>query len=296
MDGWRQVNNWARDREGSIHHDATARAKGFPAGLVPGDVHVALVTAAVVERFGPAWYERGWLRHTFVAPAYNDEELRVSLQPVSDGGGDDAVDAADAAGTVDFSVDRRDGAVICAGRAGVCPEGSPLVPPWAQPDAPPPRTLGGADPLPHEPIGTQYGDRTPQPELGAFDGSLRGNDDSLWYRTASPWGEPIVPTVGPFSLAHRIRPTPAPAAITKEMQSGMNAGFEALHAGPLFYGRRYLRKARLVEKGVTGRYAFRTVEFSLQDIDARGDQPRFWGRWRIKWVTSTPSTASASST
>jgi hypothetical protein len=282
MTGWRTVANWAADREGSIHDDATARAKGFPAGLVPGDVHVALVTGALVDRFDAAWYERGWLRLTFVRPAFNGDDLRTVIEP------DEADDR-----QVAFRLERRDGDLVCAGRAGVhAPDVEP-IPPWELADAPPARAIGDRDPLPHEPIGTEYEARTPHPEQGDYDHSLVGNDECEWYRTSSPWGPPIVPTVGPFHLAHRIRPTPPPAGspVAAEMRSGMNAGFESLHLGPMFYGRRYRRTARLVEKGTTGRYAFRTIElaFAEDDDGADGGVVRFRGRWRIKWVSPTPA-------
>lgn len=279
---WHVVHNWAADLEGSIHHDETARSKGFPAGLLPGDVHVVLVTAAVVDRFGSPWYERGWIRQTFVAPAFNGEELRVVLEEQALLDGDD--------GVVDFLLERRGGDVVCAGSAGVYRPGTEPVAPWDRPDAPPPRETGSGDPLPHEPVGTWYEERTPHPEIGDFDRSLDGNDDNPWYRESSPWGDPVMPAVGPFSLAHRIRPTPAPDDLAREMRSGMNAGWEALHTGPLPYGRRWLRRAQLVAKGTKGRYGWRTVEFTLADPEE--DRPRFTGRWRTTWVRSQTSASS----
>src|SRR3954451_19209928 len=130
---WIPLVNWAADRVGGIHHDETAREKGFPAGLVPGDVHVSLITAAAVARIGPPWYEEGWLRHTFVAPAYTGDEVEVRVR-----GDDDHLV---------LEMVRRDGVLICIGQAG---RGGPA--PWDR-IALPARPDGEGDPLPHEPVG-----------------------------------------------------------------------------------------------------------------------------------------------
>lgn len=273
---WRVMRNWAADREGSIHHDETARLKGFPSGLVPGDVHVAVVTAELVDRFGKDWYERGFLRHTFVGPVFNGEEVAFVSERSPGGNRQRAVS---------WRLEKRDGTVACAGSGGLMNPGEDGAPPWHD-EIPAAAAGDDYDPLPHEEIGPEYEERTPHPEVGAFDQSLAGNDESEWYRTSSPWGDPIVPTVGMFSLAHRIRPPDMPAVVRREMASGMNASFDALHRGPVFYGRRYRRRAWLAGKGTSGRYAFRVVDFSL--VDPEPDREVFSGRWRIKWVTSRP--------
>ena len=262
---WVRLVNWAADRVGGIHHDETARAKGFPAGLVPGDVHISLFTAAVVDRVGPAWYEQGWLRQTFVAPAYTGDEAQVVVE------GDDA--------HLRLTLARRDGAVICVGHAGIDPSRRP---PWERDDLPTRPDGDGADPLPHEPVGTPYPDVVDAITRGDVDRSIDGIDPSPWYRTASPWAEPVVPTVGVFNAAHRTRATPMPRVIAHAMRAGVNARFEAVHLAPMRFDTSYLRRARLVAKGIRGRYASRTVELSYED-PATG-AVAFRGRWRIKWV------------
>lgn len=274
---WRSLHNWAADREGSIHHDETARAKGFPSGLVPGDVHVVVVTSELVDRFGRDWYERGFLRMTFVKPVFNGEDVRFNPDPPTG--------HADRLG---WELVKRDGTLVCAGNAGLAATGD-AVAPWRDDRA---RDSGDYDPLPHEAVGQEYEERVHQREVGSYERTLRGNDDCPWYRDGSPWGPPVMPTVAPFDLAHRIRAPEMPAVVGREMASGMNAGFEALHRGPMFYDRPYRRRAWLAEKGVSGRYAFRTVDFSFEDADTGASV--FEGRWRIKWVTSRPSLASAS--
>ena len=58
MTEWTAVVNRAADGVGGIHHDETARAKGFPAALVPADELLALTVAAAIDRLGgtDAWY------------------------------------------------------------------------------------------------------------------------------------------------------------------------------------------------------------------------------------------------
>jgi hypothetical protein len=262
---WIPLVNRAADRAGGIHDDETARQKGFPAGLVPGDVHVALLTAAAVDRVGPAWYEQGWLRMTFVAPAYAGEEARVAVD------GDDA--------HLTLTLLRRDDSVICAGHAGI---GGP--PPWERDDLidPPSSPDDGGDPLPHEPIGTRYEDAVETITRADVDRSIDGFDPSPWYRTSSPWGDPIVPTVAIFNLIHRTRATPMPPEIARAMRAGMNARFDAVHHGPMRFDMSYRRRAHLVEKGIRGRYASRTVELTYEDPETGA--VGFRSRWRIKWV------------
>lgn len=269
---WQRVVNWASERAGGIHHDETARAKGFPAGLVPGDVHVSMLTAAIVDRVGPAWYEHGWLQQTFVTAAYTGDEARALVE-----GDDDR--------HLVLSLERRDGTVLCAGHAGVDPDGPA---PWA------PIRDDGGDPLPHEPVGTAYPEVVETFTRADVDRSIDGIDPSPWYRTESPWGGPVVPTVGVFNAIHRTRATPMPKEIGRAMRAGMNARFEAVHLAPIRFDVPYVRRAHLAAKGIGGRYASRTVELSY--TEAASGLVAFRGRWRIKWVHSASSPASASST
>ena len=62
----------------------------------------------------------------------------------------------------------------------------------------------------------------------------------------------------------------------------MNARFDAVHLAPMRPNVEYCRRARLVAKGLSGRYASRTVELTYED-PATG-AVAFRGQWRIKWV------------
>jgi hypothetical protein len=125
---WTVVANEAADRVGGIHHDQTARERGFAAGIVGGDVLLAL-TVDAAKTVHPDWYRGTWFSHAFVAPAYDGDELRVTI--------DDGT----------YTLERRDGTVIGVMRAGT---GAPERAPLAQ----------GGDPLPHEPVGSAYDDET----------------------------------------------------------------------------------------------------------------------------------------
>lgn len=277
------LRNWLADvaTDGSIHHDATARALGFPSGLVPGDVHLVITAKVMVDRFGPAWFERGWYRHTFVAATYDGEEARIEVDELPPLPGDEA--------RIDVRLVRvSDEATVGAASGGIYrDDAGDGADPWERPDRLPDREGDGYDPLPHEPLGTEWPSWLVTADADAFAGSLAaGSDDTPWYRTESPWGPPIVPLVGPFNQAHRMKAPPIPPAIGRELRSGVNARFECRWAGPLFVGTPYRRRARTVAKGASGRFAHRVVQFALSDPD--DGQTPFTARWHVKWATSRP--------
>src|SRR5204863_6582093 len=108
--GWITTHNWAADKVGGIHHDETARSKGFPAGLVTGDVTLAVACAAVVRVLGAPFFERGFIRNTFVRPAYNGEEVRAVVDESEPCAGDEAL--------LTWRLEKRDGSLVSAGIAG----------------------------------------------------------------------------------------------------------------------------------------------------------------------------------
>lgn len=273
---WLVARNAVSDRAGSIHDDAAARSLGFPGGLVGGNVQVAAVTRTLTDVLGPPWYERGFLRHTWVKPVYDSEQLQATVTELDRGGTDECL--------VDVKLHKRDGTLVVAGFAGLCAPDAERVPPWRHAMSRPERDVDGYDPLPERP-GEEYpdGEITITPQY--VERSLAGLDDSAWYHDASPWGDAVVPTVAQLVLGGFGRPdTPRPVA--REMLAGMNATSEILQTGPLFVGRTYRRRAALAAKGAAGRYAFRTIEF--ETFDESGVRVA-WFRWKIKWVTTRPS-------
>src|SRR5688500_4229686 len=85
---WSHAPNLSADATGSIHDDAQARGLGFKAALVGGSVLCAYMTPLLVERFGRAWYERGFFKTSFIAPVYETDEIRAVLEELPPGEGD----------------------------------------------------------------------------------------------------------------------------------------------------------------------------------------------------------------
>jgi hypothetical protein len=272
---WVEARNTAADVAQSIHDDAAARRLGFSGGLVPGNVHVVLVVRDLVERYGRAWYDRGFLRHTWIKPVYAGEEVQVVME-------DTAPDE------VAFRMEKRDGILVTAGIAGLGD-----VAPWERPDAPALQPVGDYDPLPDEAPGQEFPASPLEVDAAGVERMLAGYDPNPWYTDSSPWGEPVLPTVSQLVLAgaYGSRETPRPALL--EMRAGMNATSEIIHRAPLFVGRKYERRSRIVEKGTKGRHAFRTMEFDV--LDGPPGAPRLAARvrWKIKWVTARPLAATA---
>jgi hypothetical protein len=274
---WRVATNFESTSVGSIHHDDQARRLGFTGGLVGGNIHLVYVTAALVERFGAAWYERGFLVFKWSRPVYDGEEVQVALAERAPLACDQEL--------LEFTLRKRDGANACSGSAGLARSAAGAVVPWEREDAAPPPAPGDYDPLP-EPIGHAYESPVLTPDLAAVDKVQCGGDPHPWYRDASPWGAPIVPTaaqlvLSPYGMAW------APESIAREMRSAMNATIEILQTGPMLQGVPYRRTATLVAKGA-GRYAFRTIEFTCRGLDG-ATLVRY--RQTVKWPTSRPAHA-----
>jgi hypothetical protein len=272
---WRTATNFESGSRGSIHHDEQARRLGFGGGLVGGNLHLVYVTAALVERFGAAWYERGFLIFKWARPLYDGEEVRVRLEERPPTPIDDAL--------VQLALVKRDGAEVCGGAAGLLSTVHRAVPPWERPDALPAPAAGGDGPLP-EAIGHAYESATVLPDAAAVEKVQCGADPHPWYREASPWGPPIVPTaaqlvLSPYGMAW------APEPIATEMRSAMNASIQILQTGPMLQAEPYRRTAVLIAQGV-GRWAFRTVEFTNHAFDGRR-LTRY--RQTIKWATAPPA-------
>jgi hypothetical protein len=271
---WRVATNFERASLGSIHHDDQARRHGFSGGLVGGNIHLVYVTAALVERFGTAWYERGFLLFRWAHPVYDGEEVRVVLVDRPPAPSDESL--------VDFTLSKRDGVHACTGTAGLARSVADAVLPWEREDAPPAPSPGDYDPLP-EPIGHLYESPIATHDSAAVDKVQCGGDPHPWYRSSSPWGAPIVPTAAQLVLSpYGMRWAPEP--IATEMRSAMNATIQVLQTGPMFQDVPYLRTATLVAKGM-GRYAFRTIEFECR---AAGGRPVVRYRQTVKWPSTRP--------
>jgi hypothetical protein len=75
----RHARNWSADAgRGSLHDDATAAKLGFRGGTVAGNIHMDQYAAALVDAFGPVWYERGALSLYFVNATTDREAVHVT--------------------------------------------------------------------------------------------------------------------------------------------------------------------------------------------------------------------------
>jgi hypothetical protein len=272
---WRVATNFESTSLGSIHHDDQARRHGFSRGLVGGNVHLVHVTAALVERFGPAWYERGFLLFKWAQPVYDGEEVRVVLADRAPGPCDQLM--------VELGLIKRDGVAACTGVAGLARSAAAAILPWVRADTPPSPSGGDYDPLP-EPIGHAYESPIVTFDQAAVEQVQCGGDPHPWYRDSSPWGGPIVPTAAQLVLSpYGMKWAPEP--IATEMRSAMNATIQILQTGPMWQGTPYRRTATLVAKGA-GRLAFRTIEFECRTLDGR---PAVRYRQTVKWPTTRPA-------
>lgn len=185
------ARNTAADEAGSIHDDAYAARLGYRGGLVPGVTLLAYLTPALIAAFGEAWPQRGRLRARFVRPAYDGDTLSVLA----------AVERTDATGvSLACHIDNADGAV-CVEVEATCAleEQASAAKPWrtsipvAGPGAVAPD--GGLPELARENLaaGQELSPLTYRLSLvQAIAWALEANDDSAWYRDASPFGGPIV--------------------------------------------------------------------------------------------------------
>lgn len=93
-----RAHNAATASENKIHDDAVARQHGFAGGLVPGITVFGYLTTPVVETWGQAWLERGFMSGRFRQPIYDGED--VTVLGTSEADGSVALEARNSAGDV----------------------------------------------------------------------------------------------------------------------------------------------------------------------------------------------------
>ena len=274
--GWTSAPNLSADAAGSIHDDAQARRLGFAAALVGGSVLCAFLEPRLVERFGRDWYERGFLQQAFLRPVYTSDAFRATLDELEP----DASDSAQVA----IGLEKRGGERATNGYAGLLRPDAPPTAPWQRPEQP--RHTAGAhnggadDPLPEEPIGTGYAARTVTftPEDSAARRAA-ARDSLAWYTQRSPWGGPVVPSFMLLLQAAQSGRGPGSSRI----RAGMNAVFQLLNCGPVFCDRPYTIATTLVDKGFSGRTAYRTTELTF--TDPAGNCPAIL-RQKVRWFAT----------
>jgi len=272
---WTEAWNQAADMEGSIHDDATARERGFPGGLVPGNLQLSLAQHALVETLGSAWYERGWLSFRWVGPVYGGEDLRVVLEEAPRVPEDERALA--------LRIERREDSIVADGGAGLGHSPDQLLAPWQRrPESP--GASDAPDPLPEEPLGVEFPPRT----ILLEDPDVVEMDHTPWYGDSSPWGGPILPAVAFLAFTgqgHHTGPILGPLCgpAGNLIHAGMNGTLELVQTGPLFAGHPYERRAFPFDKGHGARTAFRILDISLAEP---GGRRVAHARWKEHWFTA----------
>lgn len=255
---WIEAINRSAHKTGSIHDDAAAQRLGFPKAVVGAGQHVPMATKAAVEVFGKDWYERGFMQARFASPMYHGERIRCVISEIEPTALDDR--------PFDLRVEKQGSDdVPFRGYLGLARSSAAAVAPWERPGARPVPAVGARDPWPEVALGTEFAEGRHtfggDPRVEVLD---QVDDRCPWYRGASPSGPPVITTTAFISASRHAR---APAPI--RMNSPMNAHYEVVHMGPVLAGTEYTFRARLVEKGFSGRTAFRTVETDVVAPDGR---------------------------
>jgi hypothetical protein len=276
---WLVAPNLSADATGSIHDDAQAKELGFKGALIGGSVTTSFMTPALVEQFGQAWYERGFLKQSFIAPLYEQEEFRVVFDELPSAKGDECL--------FSLALEKRSGEQHTAGYAGLARSADGAAAPWERPGEPAASEDFDEDPLPGQDVGAVFPpiERT----VSASDPeSLRRRrttgDESPWYGERSPWGGPIVPTFMYTLMGLRLAAPPSAGAATSS--AGMNGTFQLLLTGPMLCDEPYTLQGRLAEKGWGRRSAFRTVEFAVTGADGRRVAVV---RQKVRWLAQPPA-------
>ena len=273
---WLRARNLHAESTGSIHDEQQAQALGFRHALIGGSYICAFAVRELVERFGAAWHERGFLKQAFIHPLYEPDQFRVLIEPLTPAEHDEQL--------VSVALETREGTRVTAGYAGLARPGAG-VPPWERDDEASPEAPRG-DPLPGVALGTEYPayQRTVTIEESEPWRSMAG-DELEWYTARSPWGGPIAPSFKYMLLGGGGEPEGGLQA-DPPMRAAMNGTFQMLQSGPLLIGEPYAVQGRLVEKGFSARSAYRTNEFTV--TDAEGTRVVI-ARQKLRWIATRPS-------
>ena len=244
---WRKIAYRRPIATVSIHDAAKAREYGFSRGFGFGDAAIDAVMPAILSCYGAPWLEGGWLDLKLVGPLYDDEEVRELAYR------DDPKERA-----LKVELTARDGRLICVGRAGLG-----VSPPWEGAEVAP----QSSEIFPQ----ARLGDTTEETELeickedylALLDAS--GNH-SAWFREASPWGDPVAPPTALFFKMHDPWHDLGEGILDSPP---MNAGLQMVFDRPIALNQPYRARGELVDKGISGRCWFRTVEFVVRDVDGQ---------------------------
>jgi hypothetical protein len=260
---WRRLPNLAAETPG-IHSDDVAQELGFRAGPVLGDTAAEAVVPAIVATLGERWFEGGWMRVKLVSPVYADEEVRESAVGADDG-------------SIELALTTHAGRLACVGGAGLG-----AVDPW---DAREDGRRGADVALPGLRLGAPVAEvqRTVTAAEVAELCDAAG-DQTSWFRGSSPWGGAIAPPISLLLHAHdiQVKIPPGPGVLPQ----AMGADYQVVIERPVPLDAPLRIRTRWVDKGVSGRCWFRTIEFETRDAL---DRPCARGRQRVKWFIEPPA-------
>ncbi len=254
---WRRIPNLAASRPG-IHRNDVARGLGFRAGPVLGETVAEAMVPAVVATLGERWFEGGWIAAKLISPVYDDEEVQ---ETATDAGG----------GAIELELSTRGGRLACVGRAGLG-----ALDPW---DASADGQRGADVALPDVQIGAPVAEVERAVILADVSALCdAAGDETPWFRRDSPWGGPIAPPIALLLHAHDIQARIPPGPGVKPQ--AMGSDYQVVVERPVPLGTPLRVRTRWVDKGVSGRCWFRTIEFETSDAQGRACAR---GRQRVKW-------------
>ncbi len=231
---WR-ARNWSADAgAGSIHDDATANKLGFRGGTVAGNIHMDQYAAALLDVFGPEWFERGALSLYFINATVDGEAVRVLVE--SPGARRNQTDVA---------MVREDGMQVSAGSASLYDHSLSALKV---------RDLKMVDPdslriLRPLKVGQSLGEYSLAPDTAQFRQRLDAGLVSAplpWYSGPSPWGGPIAPPSLLVELLWGPSMRGLTAAIGKAGVGLFGAIEVAHHNGPVLQDATYTVCAQVV--------------------------------------------------
>ncbi len=231
------------DDHASVHDDEVASGLGLSGAPIEGPTHFSQFDPLLVRTFGPGWFERGCISAHFQNMCVEGDEVRAG---VLHDGSDRPRATIDAA--------KGDGTPVLTGTAVLGADADTEV--RSRLERARSRPLERPVILDQLEVGQRGGAREEvRMDLDTHMGELYPftlaekleviTEPSPWYRDASPWGGPIVPTemVSVLALAtsrqagFRVRQPSVGLFIDLEVR---------LLAGPLFVGRPYLLEREIV--------------------------------------------------
>lgn len=237
--------NASQGQAASIHNDKTAQALGFRGGTVAGSIHMTQFVPLMLRLYGPRWFERGGLSLYFRFATVDREEVRAFARERTE--------------DAEVWMDRvSDGTRVADGTAWGAerPEKSALA---LQLE----KFSGGGEVriLKALSAGREGERRVETVTREIQDDFLGGATERLdWYAEGSPWGGAVVPPTMLVRLLWRAY-MGLPQA---DEAVGLFGAIEIEHLkGPVFVGREYEAKARVLAVGETPKSEYMWFESAL---------------------------------